>query len=167
MKKPEYDPVYLKICAYASACVLITLALSLLLINSGGFFLKAWELFTDVGTPIVYGGLICYLLLPLVRKLDVVLKDHNIVANNDRRRLNISVALTVLCVALIIVAFAMVLVLVITRSLESVSFATLRQLWSSAEGDIMKLGQNLIIRKMTKEDQDNLDSKKEKAGFRY
>ncbi len=144
MKRLEYDSKYVKICAYSSVTVLVTLALALVLINSGGFFSKAWDLITDVGAPIVYGALICYLLLPLVRRLSDWLEEHNVMVDNPRSRLNVSVALTVVGVLLIVLAFAFTLVIVITHSLESVNFDTLREMWANAEGDITKLGQNIL-----------------------
>lgn len=134
-----FDPKYLKICIYAGATTLITIACGILLFNSGGFFMKAWELVASVAAPFVYGMLMCYLLLPLVRKLTTWLGARGIFRENFTRRLHIAVAMTVVFVALLVLSVTFLLVLVITRSLESVNLATVQELLSSAEGDITKL----------------------------
>jgi predicted PurR-regulated permease PerM len=135
----DIDPKYVKICVYASVTMLVTMALGILLLNSGGLFGKAWELITAVGEPFVYGMLICYLLLPTVRRMTDWLQARGIFPDSIVHRLNIAVALTVSGVALLVLSITFVLVLVITRSFDSVNLATIRELWNSAEGDIMGL----------------------------
>lgn len=137
--RDSFDQKYLKICMYASATALVTIGLGLVLFNSGAVFAKAWDLIRAVAEPFVYGLLICYLLLPVVRRITDWLANRNIFLNNFNRRLHIAVALTVAMVLLLVFAIAFVLVLVITRSLESVNIETIRQLLESAEGDITKI----------------------------
>ena len=139
----DFDPKYVKICLYASVTTLATVAVGLLMLNSGGVFAKAWDLIMAVGEPFVYGMLICYLLLPIVRRLTDWLAAHGIFPDSIVHRLNIAVTLTVVGVALIILSVTFVLVLVITRSLDSVNIATIKELWANAEGDIVRLLQSL------------------------
>lgn len=139
----DFDPKYVKICLYASVTTLVTVAVGLLMLNSGGVFAKAWDLIMAVGEPFVYGMLICYLLLPIVRRLTDWLAAHGIFPDSIVHRLNIAVTLTVVGVALIILSVTFVLVLVITRSLDSVNIATIKELWANAEGDIVRLLQSL------------------------
>lgn len=134
-----FDPKYAKICVYAGVTTLVTIAVGLLMVNSGGFFLKAWELIRSVAEPFVYGMLMCYLLLPLVRKITDWLKEHGIFPDSIVMRLRIGVTLTVALVALIVFVIVFLLVLVITRSVESVNLATIQSLLTSAEGDITQL----------------------------
>ena len=139
----DFDPKYVKICLYASVTTLVTVAVGMLMLNSGGIFAKAWDLIMAVGEPFVYGMLICYLLLPIVRRLTDWLAARGIFPDSIVHRLNIAVTLTVGGVALIILAVTFVLVLMITRSLDSVNIATIKELWANAEGDIVRLLQAL------------------------
>lgn len=135
----QFDPKYLKICIYAGVTTLVTIALGLLLYNSGPILIKTWELIRSVGEPFVYGLLMCYLLLPLVRRVIAWLERQGWFGENDTLRLHFAVAVSVVLVALLIGAVVFILVLVITRSLESVNLETIQSLMTSAEGDIMSL----------------------------
>lgn len=64
------DKRYSKICIYASVTVILTVALLFILSYSGGFWKTLWSMFTAVLRPILIGGIICYLFLPLVEKLE-------------------------------------------------------------------------------------------------
>lgn len=133
------DPKYVKICIYAGITALATMSLGLLIYNSGGVLSAAWALIGAVARPFVYGMLICYLLLPVVRWFTDWLARRHVFADNFVRRLHISVAITVVLVALLLLSISFLLVLVITRSVQNVSLETVKALISSAEGDIMRL----------------------------
>ncbi|MBR3147556.1 MAG: AI-2E family transporter [Eubacterium sp.] len=64
------DQKYLKICMYAGATVILTVAILFILSYSGGFWSTLWSMFTAVLTPVVTGFIICYLFLPIVEKLE-------------------------------------------------------------------------------------------------
>lgn len=64
------DQKYLKICLYASATVILTVLILLILSYSGGFWQTVWSMFKAVLTPILIGYIICYLFLPIVEKLE-------------------------------------------------------------------------------------------------
>ena len=133
------DPKYIKICIYAGVTTLVTVAVGLLIYNSGGLLVKAWDLIAAVGEPFVYGLLMCYLLLPMVRKITVWLASRGIFPNSIATRLHIAVGLTVIALLLVVLVVVFLLVLVITRSVDSVNLATIKALLTSAEGDIVKL----------------------------
>lgn len=74
--KEKIDPKYLKVCVYAGVTVITTLVLLLLLYYSGGFWKTLWSMFTAVLKPVVIGGIICYLFLPLVGKIENLLSKE-------------------------------------------------------------------------------------------
>ncbi|MBR7088644.1 MAG: AI-2E family transporter, partial [Mogibacterium sp.] len=67
---------YTKICSYAALTVIITVVALMLLYYSGGFWAKLWALFTAVLKPVVIGGIIDYLLSPIVNRLENGLIDR-------------------------------------------------------------------------------------------
>ena len=64
------DQKYLKICMYAAITVLVTVIAGALAFSTGPFWSKLWAIFTAVLKPIILGGIICYLLLPVVNRLE-------------------------------------------------------------------------------------------------
>lgn len=68
----KLDPKYVKICAYASVTVIITVMLLFILSYSGGFWATLWSMFKAVLTPILIGDIICYLFLPIVEKIEAL-----------------------------------------------------------------------------------------------
>ena len=74
--KEKIDPKYLKICVYASVTVIMTIVALAVLYFSGGFWKTFWSMFTAVLTPVVIGGIICYLFLPVVDKLEKLLSKE-------------------------------------------------------------------------------------------
>ena len=133
------DPKLFKLCIYASITMLVTVALILLMYNSGPALIMGWNTVAAIIEPFVYGMLICYVLLPVVRGVTDRLASYGIFKNNFVRRLHIAVFITVLMVAVIVAAIAALLLLVITRSVEGVNLQTMQELFSSAEGDITYL----------------------------
>lgn len=146
--KKHLDERYLKICAYAGVTALLVVAAILLLYHSGAVLGGAWSLGKAILQPIIWGALICYILLPVVRWFDARLAGRGFI-EDDTRRLYASVAITFALLAAIIVGLVALLLLVITRSLESVTIETLRSILDSMEGDVMELLEN--IRMMAEE----------------
>ena len=64
--KERIDPKYFKICLYAGVSVIVTAIILAILYFSGGFWEKLWSIFKAVLSPIVIGGIISYLMTPLV-----------------------------------------------------------------------------------------------------
>lgn len=139
MIKSLIDFRYLKICVYVIFTVLVIAAIGLFTYTSSELLLKVWELACAVAEPFVYGMLICYLLLPAVRELAEKLAGWGIFEESLVARIRIATALTVATVVLVVCAVAFMLVLVITRSIESVNPETIHSLLAAAEGGINKL----------------------------
>ena len=136
--KEHLDPKYVKICAYVSVTVLVTLVAALLLYRSGAVLSSAWSLVKAVLQPIIWGGIVCYILQPVVRKVDELLGDRGLLAD-DQHRLYASVAITFIVLLLAVVIIITLLLFVVTRSLESVSLDTLQSIFESFQGDIHNL----------------------------
>ena len=66
----KLDPKYLKVCGYAAVTVIVTILLLYIISRSGGFWTTLWNVFTAVLSPILIGGIICYLFLPIVNKIE-------------------------------------------------------------------------------------------------
>jgi len=133
--KEHLDPKYVKVCAYAGVTALLVFAAGMLIYNSSSTFASTWSLVQKILQPILWGGIICYILLPVVRWVDARLASIHLIAD-DTRRLYASVAITLAVVALAIVGIVALLLLVVTRSLEGVSFESLQAIVESLGGDI-------------------------------
>ncbi|MCR5273272.1 MAG: AI-2E family transporter [Lachnospiraceae bacterium] len=80
MKKilEKLDQRYMKVCIYASVTVLITIGVAALLLSTGPFWSKLWGIFTAVLKPIVVGGIISYLFLPIVNKFEEIINRNKV-----------------------------------------------------------------------------------------
>ena len=114
----KLDQRYLKICAYASATVIITVVLLYLLSNTGGFWTTLWTLFTAILKPVIIGGIICYLFLPIVNKI-----ESKLAPDNKTRNRRIAVAVFYGGVALVLGGLVLVLYLALRGGLEGLENA--------------------------------------------
>lgn len=120
----KLDQRYLKICAYASATVIITVVLLYLLSNTGGFWTTLWTLFTAILKPVIIGGIICYLFLPIVNKI-----ESKLAPDNKTRNRRIAVAVFYGGVALVLGGLVLVLYLALRggmEGLENLNIETIR-----------------------------------------
>ena len=138
--KKHLDPKYAKICLYAGVTALVTFALGMLLFNSSSAIADAWSLIQSILQPIIWGGVICYLLTPIVRwvggRLATVIK-------NDQIRLYASVGITLAVVVLTIVVVLVLMLLVVTRSIQGVNIENLKSLVASFGVDVNALFQQV------------------------
>ena len=136
--KNKLDPKYVKICAYASVTTLVTLVAGLLLYRLGGVLTSVWSLVKAVLQPIIWGAIICYILQPVVRAIGRLLGEHAGM-EDDKRRLFVSVILTFVIIAVAVLGIVSLLLLVVTRSLESLNLDTLQTIYESFQGDVRQL----------------------------
>ena len=111
------DQKYLKICVYSAVTVLITVIIGALAFCTGPFWSKLWAIFSAVIKPVIIGGIICYLLLPAVNKLEELFnrnKEHGWARPA-------SVLVTFLVIALLIIVILGMLVISIYKNVESVA----------------------------------------------
>lgn len=133
------DPRYTKICAYASATVLLTLAAGMVLYFSSGFFANLWLLICAVLEPAVYGALIAYLLNPIVVRVSRALKNAGWQRNNYKARRLVGILVCLLLLALAVLGIVLVMTLVVTRGIQGVNVPTLMRMWNEAQEDLMRL----------------------------
>ena len=112
MKRPQidFDRRYIKMCSYASVGVIITAVVIYLLYCSRGVWSMAWSLFMSVLRPIVIGGIISYLLRPVVKKLETGLKERGLekIARTGAVVISIMLALAIVFGILGILVFTLV-----------------------------------------------------------
>lgn len=78
MKLKEYkDSRYRKIAFYAVITIVVSFVLCMILSLSGGFFRKLFDVIGLVLKPIIYGGIIAYLLEPAVQKFEKLFRGKS------------------------------------------------------------------------------------------
>ena len=73
------DQKYLKICVYAAVTVLLTGIAAVLLSGTGPIWSRLGAIFSAVLKPVIIGGIIWYLLLPVVNRFEKIF-------NRDKKR---------------------------------------------------------------------------------
>ena len=68
--RDRLDPKYAKICLYAMATALLTFILGLAIYNSAGVIAHVRDLLSSILKPLIYGGILCYLVSPLASRLE-------------------------------------------------------------------------------------------------
>jgi len=130
------DPRLTKICIYAGAAVIAVCVLLYLLYLTGGFWAKLWTLFLTVLRPLVIGGIICYLLTPLVNRIEALLGGKKGAEDGKRRARPAAVFISFLIVLVIIALLLLLIAVTMYRSLASVDMNTVKELLSAAQNDI-------------------------------
>ena len=123
------DQKYLKICVYSAVTVLITVIIGALAFCTGPFWSKLWAIFSAVIKPVIIGGIICYLLLPAVNKLEELFnrnKEHGWARPA-------SVLVTFLVIALLIIVILGMLVISIYKNVESLNLDSMANLLSNLD----------------------------------
>ena len=101
------DQKYLKICIYSAVTVLITVIIGALAFSTGPFWSRLWAISKAVLKPVIIGGIICYLLQPVVSRLE------NLFNRNQKHgwARTVSVLLTFAIIALaVIIVLGMIIV---------------------------------------------------------
>ena len=131
----KLDQKYLKICLYASVTVVVTVGLSAILLGTGPFWSRLIRIFSAVLRPIIIGGVICYLFLPMVNRLEKLLGR----GKNSKWARTAAVALSF---AIVLAAIAMILVLiviVIYRNIEAINVESIQRLFVSLREDYAEI----------------------------
>ena len=133
------DRHYAKICVYAGVTVVLTVAAIMVLRFASPVFAKLWVLICAVVEPMVYGAAISYLLNPLVKAISHFLRDRGVLVDKGGTRRIIAIAISLLIALALILALVLVFVLMITHSLANLSLVNFRELFDTAQGDVMDL----------------------------
>lgn len=71
------DPKYGKISFYVILTAVAIFVILMILSYSGGFWKTLWSMFTAILKPLILGGIICYVVSPVVDKIESILgKEH-------------------------------------------------------------------------------------------
>lgn len=133
------DQKYLKICVYAAVTVLITVIVGALAFCTGPFWSRVWAIFSAVLKPIIIGGIICYLLLPVVNRLENLFNRRQ--KHGWARK--VSVLLTFAIIAVIVVFVLGSIIVSIYKNLESLNLESLQEMISTIREDYAEIGQYL------------------------
>ena len=129
------DQKYLKVCLYAAATVLITVIVGAIAFSTIPFWSKLWSIFTAVLKPIIIGGIICYLLEPVVKKFDNLF-------NRGKKRKWARAAAVLLTFAIIAAAVALFLIMIamsIYKNVSVLDFESIQNLFVILENDYAQI----------------------------
>ena len=127
----RFDKKYLKICLYASITTLITIGIILLLISSGSFWVKLWSIFSAVLKPIIIGGIICYLFLPIVVRLEKLFNRKK----KHKWARPLSVLLTFIIVLAAIALILTLIAVAIYKNIESINIESIKNIFFKLKED--------------------------------
>jgi len=127
----KLDKKYLKICVYAAVTVLITLAIIGLFLVSGSFWAKLWAIISAVIKPIIIGGIICYLFLPIVNKLESMMNRRK----NHKWARALSVLLTFFIVFAAIMLMLAMIAAAVYKNVESLNLESIRNIFVVLKDD--------------------------------
>ena len=132
------DSRYVKVCAYVSATVLLTMAALMVLYSASPVIATLWDLICAVLEPLVYGAALSYVLNPLVKRVSHRLRRRPRYANNGTKRRNAAVAISLVLVLLVLLGIVTVLLLMITHSLASLKWTNIQAIFADASGDFLE-----------------------------
>ena len=113
--RDKLDPKYLKVCTYAAATVILVVITIMILAYSGGFWHTLWTMFTAMLKPIIIGSVICYLFLPLIKKIE------NMLSKEEKPwRRTAAVAIFYGVIALILLLLILVLFFALKGGIDSI-----------------------------------------------
>ena len=133
------DERYVKICAYAGVTAVLVVGALMLLYFASPVFAKIWELLCAVVEPLVYGAALSYVLNPLVKRVSAMLKRHEHFAMDGTRRRMTAVALSLVLVALFLLAIVAIFVLMVTHSVTNLRWESIQALFGEAQGGLMHM----------------------------
>lgn len=134
--KEYFDHKTTRICAQAGVTVIVTCVILFLLYQTGGFWSKAWSLVLAVLQPIVIGGILCYLMSPLVNRLEILFCGRKTDTKEKRWARPLSVLMTFLIVLAVVVLLLLLIVITVYRSVASVNLDAMMSFLSSTQNDL-------------------------------
>ena len=129
--KDRIDPKYFKVCLYAGMTVIITAIILAILYFSGGFWEKLWSIFKAVLSPIVIGGIICYLLSPIVDTIELKLFK----GKTDYWVKPASIALAFFLIVVIVGLIIFAIVATVNKSIVNIDMDNIRDFIDSVQED--------------------------------
>lgn len=133
------DPRYAKVCIYASATVLLTAAVFMILLSASPVIATIWNLACAVLEPMIYGAAFSYIINPLVKRVSTFLRERKLLLDNPEKRRAVSVIISMVLIALFLLAIVFLLLLMITHSLASLNWNTIQDLIGDFRGNFSEL----------------------------
>ncbi|MCR5732530.1 MAG: hypothetical protein K6G51_06310, partial [Sphaerochaetaceae bacterium] len=137
--KDYFDLKTKRICVAASVTVILTSIILTLLYMTGDFWIKIWSLVLAVIQPIIIGGIFCYLLAPLVERIESILIGSKKAERPNHLIRSISVLLSFLLVIVGILILLSLIIVTVTKSIESINIEALKNLALSTQNDMNEL----------------------------
>ena len=133
------DQKYLKTCVYAAVTVLVTGIIAILLLQTGPIWSKLWAIFSAMIKPVIIGGIICYLLLPVVNRLE------KMISGGQKRAYArpLSVLITFAVIALLLIAALVALAGLIYKNVASLNINSVMGLYNELEAQYQEFGSDL------------------------
>ncbi|MCR5100221.1 MAG: AI-2E family transporter [Butyrivibrio sp.] len=137
MKKyfSKLDQKYLKICIYAGLTVLITAGLGAVLLSTGVFWSKLWKIFTAVLKPMIIGGILSYLFLPIVTRIEKYI-------NRKKEHKSARLVSVIFTYAIVILSIALVIFLIIVavyKNVETLNVETIQNTFATIKNDYSEI----------------------------
>ena len=129
------DKKYAKICLYASVTVILTLAVIGFTIATGGFWSRLWSIFTAVLKPIVIGGIISFLLSPLVDRFEEYFNGKK----QHKWARYVAILLSFLIILAILALIVFIVILTIYKNISAINLDTIAGLWALIQQDTQNL----------------------------
>ena len=120
------DQKYLKICVYAAITVLLTGIAAILLKSTGPVWSKLAAISSAVLKPVIIGGIIWYLLLPVVNRFEKMF-------NRDKKRgfaRPVSVLITFAIIAAALIAVLVMIVMSIYKNLGALNLNSITGIYA-------------------------------------
>ena len=135
----KLDQKYVKICTYAAVTVLITAVVGAIVFSTGPFWAKLWMIFTAVLRPIIIGGIISYLLEPVIKKLE------NLFNRNKKHKWAraAGVLITFAVIAAIILAVLSTLAVSIYKNVGSLNLGAIKDMLAEFGNDYTEIMKKL------------------------
>ena len=143
------DQKYLKICVYAAVTVLLTGIAAVLLSGTGPIWSRLGAIFSAVLKPVIIGGIIWYLLLPVVNRFEKMF-------NRDKKRgyaRPASVLITFGIIAAAIIAVLVMIVMSIYKNLGALNLNSITGIYAELEEEYQNAqdfdSKDKILKQMT------------------
>ena len=133
--KDRFNREYLKICLYALVTILVAFVLIVMIYDSH-IIGRIGKLLSAVLTPVVYGGIICYLLQPIARRLEKAM-THGRQASRWTHTLSIITAILLVVIAIALIFF--LIGLVVYRNAKAVNLEQIKTFVASIGMDFSQL----------------------------
>ena len=133
------DQKYLKICVYAAVTVLLTGIAAVLLSGTGPIWSRLGAIFSAVLKPVIIGGIIWYLLLPVVNRFEKIF-------NRDKKRgyaRPASVLITFGIIAALLITALIMIIVSIYKNLGALNLDSITSVYAELEEEYQNFSKYL------------------------